>query len=336
MSKPNSRRYLANGQRYAKALRINGRLLSDELAMTEQLEQHERVIEGFLDQIWMEKGISDNSLAAYRLDLKTFAAWLAEARPELSLTEVTRVDLLEYIERRSKAGIKPRSAARALSALRAFYQIQTRESRMMENPTLRIRLPKIGRALPKSLTEDDVLSLLEAPDVKSNLGMRDRTMLELMYATGLRVSELVELTVSEVNLRQGVVRVRGKGGKERLVPVGAAALAWIGQYLQESRPYLLAGKAVTDAFFPSNRAIAMTRQTFWHLVKKYALVAGISKPLSPHTLRHAFATHLINHGADLRVVQLLLGHSDLSTTQIYTHVAKERLKRLHETHHPRG
>jgi len=261
---------------------------------------------------------------------------LAEARPESSLTDVTRLDLLEYIEGRSKAGIKPRSAARALSALRAFYQIQTRESRMTENPTLRIALPKIGRALPQSLTEDDVLSLLEAPDVTSNYGLRDRTMLELMYATGLRVSELVELTVSEVNLRQGVVRVRGKGGKDRLVPVGATALAWIEQYLEASRPYLLAGKAVTDVLFPSNRAKAMTRQTFWHLIKKYAMVAGISKPLSPHTLRHAFATHLINHGADLRVVQLLLGHSDLSTTQIYTHVAKERLKRLHETHHPRG
>ena len=207
---------------------------------------------------------------------------------------------------------------------------------MRENPTLRIALPKIGRALPQSLTEDDVLSLLEAPDVKSNHGLRVRTMLELMYATGLRVSELVELTVSEVNLRQGVVRVRGKGGKDRLVPVGATALAWIEKYLEESRPDLLAGKAVTDVLFPSNRARAMTRQTFWHLIKKYALVAGISKPLSPHTLRHAFATHLINHGADLRVVQLLLGHSDLSTTQIYTHVAKERLKSLHKTHHPRG
>ena len=304
--------------------------------MTERLAQHERVIEVFLDQIWMEKGLSDNSLAAYRLDLKSFAIWLAEARPESSLTDVTRLDLLEYIECRSKAGIKPRSAARALSALRAFYQIQTRESRMTENPTLRIELPKIGRALPQSLTEDDVLSLLEAPDVTSNYGLRDRTMLELMYATGLRVSELVELTVSEVNLRQGVVRVRGKGGKDRLVPVGATALAWIEQYLEASRPDLLVGKAVTDVLFPSNRAKAMTRQTFWHLIKKYALVAGISKPLSPHTLRHAFATHLINHGADLRVVQLLLGHSDLSTTQIYTHVAKERLKRLHETHHPRG
>ena len=188
---------------------------------------------------------------------------------------------------------------------------------MTENPTLRIELPKIGRALPQSLTEDDVLSLLEAPDVTSNYGLRDRTMLELMYATGLRVSELVELTVSEVNLRQGVVRVRGKGGKDRLVPVGATALAWIEQYLDESRPDLLAGKAVTDVLFPSNRAKAMTRQTFWHLIKKYALVADISKPLSPHTLRHAFATHLINHGADLRVVQLLLGHTKIDSTVRY-------------------
>jgi integrase/recombinase XerD len=294
------------------------------------------MIERYLDRIWMEKGLSDNSLAAYRRDLTAFAGWLSVRRPEITLLAVCRADLLAYVESRSEAGIKPRSAARALSALRSFYQMQTRDGLITENPTLRVDLPKIGRALPKSLTEQDVNALLEAPAIEQPQGQRDRTMLELMYATGLRVSELVSLTLSEVNLRQGVVRVRGKGGKERLVPVGEIALSWLEKYLVEARPELLIGKAPTDVLFPSNRARAMTRQTFWHLIKKHALTAGISQDLSPHTLRHAFATHLINHGADLRVVQLLLGHSDLSTTQIYTHVAKERLKSLHEAHHPRG
>lgn len=284
----------------------------------------------------MEKGLSDNSLAAYRRDLTAFADWLSIKRPGMTLLAVGRFDLLAYVESRSEAGIKPRSAARALSALRSFYQMKTRDGLIAENPTLRVDLPKIGRALPKSLTEQDVNALLEAPAIEQPQGQRDRTMLELMYATGLRVSELVSLTLSEVNLRQGVVRVRGKGGKERLVPVGEIALSWLEKYLVEARPELLIGKAPTDVLFPSNRARAMTRQTFWHLIKKHALTAGISQDLSPHTLRHAFATHLINHGADLRVVQLLLGHSDLSTTQIYTHVAKERLKSLHEAHHPRG
>ena len=304
--------------------------------MLNETIDHSTTIEGYLDRIWMEKGLSDNSLAAYRRDLKAFAGWLTANRPGLSLHEVGRADLLAYIEIRSRAGIKPRSAARALSALRSFYQMLNRDGLMNENPTLRVDLPKIGRALPKSLTEEEVTALLESPLVEHHQGLRDRTMLELMYATGLRVSELVSLTLSEINLRQGVVRVRGKGGKERLVPVGEIALAWLEKYLVEARPELLLGKAPTDVLFPSNRARAMTRQTFWHLIKKYALAAGISANLSPHTLRHAFATHLINHGADLRVVQLLLGHSDLSTTQIYTHVAKERLKSLHALHHPRG
>ena len=301
-----------------------------------QAVDHASMIERYLDRIWMEKGLSDNSLAAYRRDLTAFAGWLSVRRPEITLLAVCRADLLAYVESRSEAGIKPRSAARALSALRSFYQMQTRDGLITENPTLRVDLPKIGRALPKSLTEQDVNALLEAPAIEQPQGQRDRTMLELMYATGLRVSELVSLTLSEVNLRQGVVRVRGKGGKERLVPVGEIALSWLEKYLIEARPELLTGKAPTDVLFPSNRARAMTRQTFWHLIKKHALTAGISQDLSPHTLRHAFATHLINHGADLRVVQLLLGHSDLSTTQIYTHVAKERLKSLHEAHHPRG
>ncbi len=301
-----------------------------------QAVDHASMIERYLDRIWMEKGLSDNSLAAYRRDLTAFAGWLSVRRPEITLLAVCRADLLAYVESRSEAGIKPRSAARALSALRSFYQMQTRDGLITENPTLRVDLPKIGRALPKSLTEQDVNALLEAPAIEQPQGQRDRTMLELMYATGLRVSELVSLTLSEVNLRQGVVRVRGKGGKERLVPVGEIALSWLEKYLIEARPELLTGKAPTDVLFPSNRARAMTRQTFWHLIKKHALTAGISQDLSPHTLRHAFATHLINHGADLRVVQLLLGHSDLSTTQIYTHVAKERLKSLHQAHHPRG
>lgn len=288
------------------------------------------LIERYLDTQWLEKGLSRNSLASYRLDLAAFAGWLAGRGS--SLLRVDEVTLREYLAHRFHQRANSRSVARALSCLRGFYGYWLREKRVATNPTALIQSPKIGRLLPKSLTEMDVERLLAAPDLNMPLGVRDRAMLELLYATGLRVSELVGLTVTQLNLRQGVVRVNGKGGKERLVPVGEEALAWLERYLREVR-----GGQVVDALFPGARGGGgMTRQAFWHRIKYWARVAGIDKPLSPHTLRHAFATHLLDHGADLRVVQLLLGHRDLSTTQIYTHVAQSRIKALHAAHHPRG
>jgi integrase/recombinase XerD len=292
-----------------------------------------QLLDGFLDALWMEHGLSRNTLAAYRSDLGGLAAWL-QARG-LGLVQASRHDLLAYLAERVGAGTHARSAARLLSSLRRFYRYQAREGRVAEDPSLRIDSPKIGRPLPKSLTEAEVDALLAAPPIGEVLGLRDRTMLELLYACGLRVSELVSLELSQVNARQGVLRVTGKGDKDRLVPFGEEAQGWLDRYLAEARPVLLKGRP-NPALFPTSRGAAMTRQAFWYLVKRYAAAAGIAKPISPHTLRHAFATHLLNHGADLRVVQLLLGHSDLSTTQIYTHVARERLKQLHARHHPRG
>ena len=246
-----------------------------------------------------------------------------------------REDLLTYLAERASKGAHARTTARLLSSMRRYYQYQIREGHLRDDPSARIEAPKIARALPKLLTEDDVESLLEAADTSEALGSRDRTMLELLYATGLRVSELVTLELSQVNLQQGVVRVTGKGGKERLVPLGEEALSWLERFIRYDRADITNGRPL-DAIFPTRRGGPMTRQAFWQLIKRYAVKANINKPLSPHTLRHAFATHLINHGADLRVVQLLLGHSNLSTTQIYTHVARERLKSLHAEHHPRG
>ena len=235
-----------------------------------------------------------------------------------------------------KAGLTARSTARTLSSVRSFYRYLLRENKVVIDPTLQIDNPKMGRKLPDTLSEQEVEQLLEAPDVETPLGLRDRTMLEFLYAAGLRVSELVNLKITEINLRQGVLRVTGKGSKERLVPIGEEALRWLNGFVKDSRPSLLKGVTASDVVFPSNRGGCMTRQAFWYRVKLHAQTAGIRTHLSPHTLRHAFATHLLNHGADLRVVQLLLGHSDLSTTQIYTHVAKHRLKSLHKQHHPRG
>ncbi len=292
-----------------------------------------QLLERFREVLWLEEGLSDNTLAAYRADLGALGRWLA-ARGS-ALDRASRADLLDYLATRVRQGARPRSTARLLSSLRRFYRYLAREGMIAEDPTLRIDSPRTGRPLPKSLTESEVEALLAAPDTAAALGLRDRTMLEVLYACGLRVSELVGLQMEQVNPRQGVVRITGKGGKERLVPLGEEALAWIDRYLVEARPDLLGGRA-SAVLFPTRRAAAMTRQAFWYLIKRYALEAGIHKPLSPHTLRHAFATHLLNHGADLRVVQLLLGHSDLSTTQIYTHVARERLKELHARHHPRG
>jgi integrase/recombinase XerD len=292
------------------------------------------LIERYLDAQWMEKGLSDNTLAAYRRDLSAWVGWLERLRG-LAPEQARREDLLAYLAASLERGRSPRSAARSLSCLRGFYRYLLRHGQVSVDPTLDLDSPRLGRPLPKSLSENDVERLLAAPDLDDLLGFRDRCMLELLYACGLRVSELVSLQLARVSLAQGVVRVAGKGGKERLVPMGEEALHWLQRYLAGPRADLLAGRA-SDVLFPSRRGGQMTRQTFWHRIKLHARVAGIDAELSPHVLRHAFATHLLNHGADLRVVQMLLGHSDLSTTQIYTHVARQRLQTLHETHHPRG
>ena len=291
-------------------------------------------IDRFLDALWMERGLSRNTLAAYRRDLTGFARWLNESR-QFSLMEAQREDLLGYLAERVAEQAMPRTTARLLSSLRRFYQQAVRDGELPEDPSDRIEAPRLGRSLPKALTEDDVELLINAPNVDLALGLRDRAMLELLYATGLRVSELVGLRVLQLNLRQGVVRTLGKGSKERLVPLGEVASQWLESYLCTARIELLKGREC-EQLFVTQRGAGMTRQAFWYLIKKHAQQAGITKPLSPHTLRHSFATHLLNHGADLRVVQMLLGHSDLSTTQIYTHVARERLKSLHAEHHPRG
>jgi len=291
-------------------------------------------IERFADALWMERGLSRNTLSAYQSDLTALAAWLEQDR-SIDLLTVDRIDLLDYLALQSRKGRKPRSTARVLSCLRQFYQYALREGWLKKDPSLRIDAPKLGRPLPKSLSEQDVETLIGAPDTTDPEGFRDRVMLEVLYATGLRVSELVGLRLEQVSLTQGLVRVIGKGGKERLVPLGEEAVHWLERFLKGGRGDLLNGRPCA-AVFPTRRGSGMTRQAFWYRIKKHALTAGIRRPLSPHTLRHAFATHLLDHGADLRVVQLLLGHSDLSTTQIYTHVARERLKTLHALHHPRG
>ena len=294
----------------------------------------EPIIDKYLDSLWLEKGLSRNTLESYSRDLEAFSCWLVDQ--SLVLLSVRREDLLRYLSARMGAGIKARSIARGLSCLRGLYRYLLREHLIQLDPTLRIENPRIGRPLPDTLTEGDIERLLAAPDTSTVLGLRDRTMLEVLYATGLRVTELVSLRVTEINLRQGVVRITGKGSKERLVPLGEEAISWVQRYLDSGREALLKNNLHEDIVFPSSRGQTMTRQTFWHRIKVHAHKAGIQRHLSPHTLRHAFATHLLNHGADLRVVQLLLGHSDLSTTQIYTHVAQQRLKELHQTHHPRG
>jgi integrase/recombinase XerD len=297
------------------------------------LEASERAIDRFLDAAWMERGLSRNTLTAYRTDLVALARWLAARGHELPGAE--REHILGFIAERVEGGARPRSSARQLSSFRRFFRWQVREQGCGGDPTADISMPKIGRPLPKSLTEDEVEALLDAPDTTDPLGHRDRTMLEVLYATGLRVTELVNLTLAQVNLNQGVVRITGKGGRERLIPLGEESIEWLQQFIAGPRTEILAEKQ-TDYVFPTRRGDRMTRQAFWHIIKRYSERAGIARALSPHVLRHAFATHLLNHGADLRVVQMLLGHSDLSTTQIYTHVARERLRDLHARHHPRG
>lgn len=291
------------------------------------------LIDQFLDALWLEKGLSDNSRSAYRTDLALFNGWLQERG--LEIQAVAREVILDHLAWRVDQAYKPRSTARFLSGARGFYRYLLREKIIAIDPTLQVDMPRLGKPLPKSLSEADVEALLQAPDLSEPIGQRDRAMLEVLYACGLRVSELTGLTLDQVNLRQGVVRVMGKGSKERLVPMGEEAILWIGRFVRDGRAEMLNGRP-SDVLFPSLRGEEMTRQTFWHRIKHHALVAGINKTLSPHTLRHAFATHLLNHGADLRSVQMLLGHSDLSTTQIYTHVAKARLQEMHARHHPRG
>lgn len=293
----------------------------------------EAVIDKFLDAIWMERGLSANTLGAYRADLVSLRRWLADR--DVSLVYATRSDLLAFIAWRTEQGAKPRSTARQLSSFRRFYRFLLRESVIQEDPTIKIDMPRIGRSLPQSLTEGEVEALLAAPDVSDPLGHRDRTMLEVLYATGLRVSELINLKQSEINLNQGVLRIVGKGDRERLIPLGDEAQNWIREFIAGPRTEILLERQ-TDYLFPTRRGDRMTRQAFWHIIKRYSKLAEIDSKMSPHTLRHAFATHLLNNGADLRVVQMLLGHSDLSTTQIYTHVARARMKELHSEHHPRG
>jgi len=292
-----------------------------------------RFIEKYTDSLWLEKGLSDNTIVSYARDLRQLDKYLAQRG--LSIAFAESGDLMSFLADRSQAGVKASSLARYLSSIKGFYKYMVRENHLAANPASLIDAPKQGRPLPKSLTESDVEALLAAPNVGTGLGLRDRAMLELLYACGLRVSELVDLDMSQLNLSAGVVKVFGKGSKERLVPIGEVAQNWLQKYIKQARPQLLK-VAASGVLFPSNRGQHMTRQTFWHRIKQHGLTAGIQKPLSPHVLRHAFATHLLNHGADLRVIQMLLGHSDLSTTQIYTHVATQRLQNLHSQHHPRG
>jgi integrase/recombinase XerD len=298
-----------------------------------QQSRSEALIDQFLDAIWLERGLSANTLGAYRADLMTLRRGLLEH--DIQIEHAEKADLLEFIARRVESGAKPRSTARQLSSFRRFFRYIMREGLRDTDPTADIEMPRIGRSLPKSLTEDEVDGLLQAPNTDEPLGHRDRAMLELLYATGLRVSELINLKQSQVNFNQGVLRIVGKGDRERLIPLGEESQRWLRDFIDGPRMEILLERQ-TDYLFPTRRGDRMTRQAFWHIIKRYAQKSGIDKKMSPHSLRHAFATHLLNRGADLRVVQLLLGHSDLSTTQIYTHVARERLKDLHGQHHPRG
>jgi len=291
------------------------------------------LIQRFTTALWLERGLADKTRAAYASDLALFAGWLATHGQ--ALEQASQAAILDYLALRMQQGCQARSTARFLSALRSFYQWLHAEGLRSDDPTEQIVQPRTRTPLPQSLSEAEVKALLTAPDTADTLGLRDRAMLEVLYASGLRVSELVGLTLDQLNLRQGVLRVFGKGRKERLVPLGEEALYWLSRYLKEARP-LLQGAKLGAVLFPSQRGTPMTRQTFWHRIKLHAQVADIRKPLSPHTLRHAFATHLLNHGADLRTLQLLLGHQSLTTTQIYTQVARARLQELHAKHHPRG
>lgn len=291
-------------------------------------------IDHFIDTIWAQKGLATLTLDAYQQDLKQFSVWLALSSKKLKLVE--QADIRAYLHFRFENGSSARSNARMLSTLKQYYRHLVRSGERVDNPGALISTPKIHQLLPDTLTEKDVSRLLEAPDIDSSFGLRDRCMLEVMYSSGLRVSELVSLVVNQININLGLVRLTGKGNKERVIPVGEEALHWITLYLKQARPLLVSPKLSSNALFLSSRGSAITRQAFWQNIKKHLLVAGIKTGYSPHSLRHAFATHLLNHGADLRTVQMLLGHSSLSTTQIYTHIAQARLQSMHATHHPRG
>lgn len=291
-------------------------------------------ITSFIDSLWLEKGLSENTLSAYRSDLQQFNSWLEKQKS--SIRKASTENINQYLVHCHKKSYSARTSARILSVLKRFYRWGLRENLITNDPTLNISSPKLAKPLPISLSEEEVEKLLQAPNTDKPIGMRDRVLLELVYATGLRVSELVKLTLQQIDMQLGLVRILGKGGKERIVPVGEEALDWLQKYINRDRKTLLEGKAVTDYVFVTTRGGGMTRQAFWHIIKNYALAAGIHINISPHTLRHAFATHLLNNGADLRSVQALLGHSDLSTTQIYTHLAKARLQAFHEKHHPRS
>jgi integrase/recombinase XerD len=305
-------------------------LSDDSFENNSSMSSNSDYLETFLDSLYLEQGVSENTLSAYRSDLDKFCLFLKGQ----NLMTVTGLDVEGYLAHRVDLGLKPRSTARSISALKRFYQYFVREKLISDTPMLNISQPKAGQSLPKTLSEAEVEALLNAPNTEEAMGLRDKAMLELLYATGLRVSELVGLRLEQINLRQAVVFVKGKGNKERLVPLGEEAMYWLEQFLKGGRAQMI--KHATDFVFPSKRGVGMTRQTFWHRIKHYAILAAVESPLSPHTMRHAFATHLLNHGADLRVVQMMLGHSDLSTTQIYTHVANERLKSVHAEHHPRA
>jgi integrase/recombinase XerD len=293
-----------------------------------------RRIDAFCDQVWLQDGLARSSLVSYRQDLVAWSTWLA-AR-DRSLQTASKSEVEAFLAEQFRTRAKATSIARRLSAMRRYYGLQLQQGELSVDPTLRVRAPRLPRRLPKNLSEKEVEALLAAPDLATSLGLRDRAMLETLYATGLRVSELTGLSLAQVSLDMGVVRVLGKGSKERLVPLGEEAIEWIKRYLAEVRPAYV-GEARSQALFLTSRHGPLTRQAFWLMIKRYAARAGIpAARLSPHVLRHAFATHLLNHGADLRVVQLLLGHADITTTTIYTHVARERLKALHAQHHPRG
>ena len=291
-------------------------------------------IDQFIDSLWAQKGLAELTLSAYQQDLTQFSRWLAPRNSSLSAAQQT--DIQQFLGERFERGSSARSNARLLSTLKQFYRHLVRLGQRQDNPTALVSAPRIHRSLPQAMNERDVEKLLQAPDLASDYGMRDRCMLELMYSSGLRVSELVGLQLNQVNTRLGLVRLVGKGSKERVVPVGEEALHWLQRYLQQARPALQVTAAINDALFLSSRGTAITRQAFWQNIKKHLLTAGVKTVFSPHSLRHAFATHLLNHGADLRTLQMLLGHSSLSTTQIYTHIAQTRLQSIHAQHHPRG
>ena len=291
-------------------------------------------IDRFIDSLWAQKGLAELTLSAYQQDLSLFSRWLAEGGRELQSAD--QASIQQFLALRFDRGASARSNARLLSTLKQYYRHLVRQGERQDNPTALVSAPKIHRSLPQAMGEQEVENLLQAPDLESDFGLRDRCMLELMYSSGLRVSELVGLQLNQVNARLGLVRLVGKGSKERVVPVGEEALYWLNRYLQQARPALLVTGKPSDALFISSRGSAITRQAFWQNIKKHLLTAGVKTAFSPHSLRHAFATHLLNHGADLRTVQMLLGHSSLSTTQIYTHIAQARLQSIHAEHHPRG